>query len=143
MHLCNTVCPLKIPTVQCYKDQSKVHFIMTHNISLHTDILSMNVSWLLEDLELFENQFNILESMICTIAIFITFVMAIIVHRAFYKLMKRLPGRDINQIIFPYMVKWKTPKTMLVQCRKQIFLTNYFSRFFSLYVWVLTPSIQY
>ena len=78
---------------------------MTQNNSLHTDILSMNVSWLLEDLELFENQFNILESMVCTIAIFITFFMAIIVHRAFYKLMKRLPGRDINQVIFPYMVK--------------------------------------
>jgi hypothetical protein len=31
--------------------------------------------------------------------------MAIIVHRAFYKLMKRLPGRDINLIIYPYMVK--------------------------------------
>ena len=74
---------------------------MTHNNSLNTDILSMNVSWLLEDLELFENQFNFLESMVCTIAIFIT----IIVHRAFYKLMKRLPGRDINQVIFPYMVK--------------------------------------
>ena len=65
----------------------------------------MNVSWLLEDLELFENQFNFLESTVCTIAIFITFVLAIIVHRAFYKLMKRLPGRDINQVIFPYMVK--------------------------------------
>ena len=78
---------------------------MTHNNSLNTDILSMNVSWLLEDLKLFENQLYILESMVCTIAIFITFVMAIIVHRAFYKLMKRLPGRDINQVIFPYMVK--------------------------------------
>ena len=97
---------LKDP-VQCYKGQSKIHCIMTHNTSLHTDILSMNVSWLLEDLELFENQFNFLESMICTIAIFITFVLAIIVHRAFYKLMKRLPGRDINQVIFPYMVKLK------------------------------------
>ena len=78
---------------------------MTHNNSLHTDILLMNVSWLLEDLELFENQFNFLESTVCTIAIFITFVMAIIVHKAFYKLMKRLPGRDINLIIYPYMVK--------------------------------------
>ena len=88
---------------------------MTHNISLHTDILSMNVSWLLEDLELFENQFNILESMVFTIAIYITFVMAIIVHRSFYRLMKRLPGRDINQIIYPYMVKYRKPKTLLMQ----------------------------
>ena len=95
---------LKDPA-QCYKDQSKIHCIMTHNTSLHTDILAMNVSWLLEDLELFENQFNILESMVFTIAICITFFMAIFVHRAFYRLMKRLPGRDINQIICPYMVK--------------------------------------
>ena len=77
---------------------------MTNNTSTYTDILSMNVSWLMEDLEPFENQFNILESIVCTIAIFIIFFMAIIVHRAFYRLMKRLPGRDINQIIFPYMV---------------------------------------
>ena len=105
---------LKDP-VQCYKGQSKLHCIMTHNTSLHTDILSMNVSWLLEDLELFENQFNILESMVFTIAICITFFMAIIVHRSFYRLMKRLPGRDINQIIYPYMVKCRKPKTLLVQ----------------------------
>ena len=78
---------------------------MTNNTSTYTDILTMNVSWLMEDLEPFENQFNILESMVCTIAIFIIFVMAIFVHRAFYRLMKRLPGRDINQVIFPYMVK--------------------------------------
>ena len=78
---------------------------MTNNTSTYTDISTMNVSWLMEDLEPFENQFNILESMVCTIAIFIIFVMAIFVHRAFYRLMKRLPGRDINQVIFPYMVK--------------------------------------
>ena len=87
---------------QSFKDP--VQCIMTNNTSTYTDILSMNVSWLMEDLEPFENQFNILESIVCTIAIFIIFVMAIIVHRAFYRLMKRLPGRDINQIIFPYMV---------------------------------------
>ena len=120
--------------LQWYKDQSKIHCIMTNSAFLHTNILAMNISWLEEDLELIENQFNILESMVFTIALCITFVVSIIVHRAFYRLMKRLPGRDINQIIFPYMVKWKTPKTMLVQCRKQIFLTNYFSRFFSLYI---------
>ena len=88
---------------------------MADGTFLHTNILAMNVSWLQEDLALFENQFNILESTVCTIAIFVTFVMAIIVHKAFYKLMKRLPGRDINQIIYPYMVKWEALKTMLKQ----------------------------
>ena len=88
---------------------------MADGTFLHTDILAMNVSWLQEDLALFENQFDILESTICTIAIFVTFVMAIIVHKAFYELMKRLPGRDINQIIYPYMVKWEARKTMFEQ----------------------------
>ena len=67
-------------------------------------ILSMNVSWLPEDLKLYENQSEFLESVIFTFIRFITLVLAIIVHRAFYKLMKRLPGRAINQIMYPYMV---------------------------------------
>ena len=113
---------------------------MANGTFLHTDILAMNVSWLQEDLALFENQFNILESTVCTIAIFITFVMAIIVHKAFYKLMKRLPGRDINQIIYPYMVKWEALKTMFEQLTD--ILIHYFSRFFSLYLWLLTPCIH-
>ena len=97
-----------------FSDQSKKHCIMCpNNTFLHTDILAMNVSWLEEDLELIENQYNIFESMVFTISLYITFVLAIIVHRAFYKLMKRLPGRDINQIVFPYMVKLEAPKTLL------------------------------
>ena len=67
-------------------------------------IVSLNVSWLLEDLKLYENQSEFLESVIFTFIRFITLVLAIIVHRAFYKLMKRLPGRAINQIMYPYMV---------------------------------------
>ena len=85
---------------------------MTNSIFLNTDILATNVSWLQEDLELFKDQHDILESMVCTIAILITFVMAVFVHTSFYKLMKRLPGRHINLIIYPYMVKWEALKTM-------------------------------
>ena len=77
---------------------------MANQSVLHQDFLAMNVSWLQKDLELFENQYNIFVSLFCTIAIITTFVIAIFVHRAFYKLMRRLPGRDVNQIIFPYMV---------------------------------------
>ena len=71
---------------------------------IHVDLLAMNVSWTPKDLELFENEFNLLVSIVCTIARFITFVMAIVVHTAFYRLMKRLPGRAVNQVIYPYMV---------------------------------------
>ena len=63
----------------------------------------MDVSWVPKDLEVFENEFDFVVSVVCTIARFITFVLAIIVHRAFYRLMKRLPGREINQVIYPYM----------------------------------------
>ena len=72
--------------------------------SIHTDLLAMDVSWIPKDLELFENEFDFVVSMVCTIARCITFAMAIIVHRAFYRLVKRLPGRAINHVIYPYMV---------------------------------------
>ena len=64
----------------------------------------MNVSWLPGDLEIYENDSDTLESGIFTMARIITLIMAIIVHRAFYKLMKRLPGRAVNEIIYPNMV---------------------------------------
>ena len=78
---------------------------MKNRTSLHTDLLDMNISWLLEDLELFENSFDLTISLVFTLARSITFILAVIVHRAFYKLMKRLPGRAVNQIIYPYMVR--------------------------------------
>ena len=77
---------------------------MENQTLIHVDLLAMNVSWTPKDLELFEIEFDLLVSTICTIARFITFVTAIVVHRAFYRLMKRLPGRAVNQVIYPYMV---------------------------------------
>ena len=76
---------------------------MKKNLS---DLLSMNVSWLAEDLELNDDQYGFPESVIFTVARLVTLIMAFIVHRAFYKLMKRLPGRAVNQIIYPYMVRY-------------------------------------
>ena len=73
--------------------------------SLQTDLLAMNVSWLDEDLELWYS-FDLAISLLFTVLRVITLILAIIVHRAFYKLMKRLPGRAVNQIIFPYMVSY-------------------------------------
>ena len=71
---------------------------------VHKDVLAMNISWLPEELELFENHSDPFESSIFTTARVITLIMAIIVHRAFYKLMKRLPGRAVNEMIYPNMV---------------------------------------
>ena len=80
------------------------HFSIGNRTLIHVDLLAMKVSWTPKDLELFENEFDFLVSMVCTIARFITFVVAIVVHRAFYRLMKRLPGRAVNKVIYPYMV---------------------------------------
>ena len=77
---------------------------MENRTSLGTDLLSMNISWSYEDLELLENNYDFTISLIFTVVRSITLILGIIVHRAFYKLMKRLPGRAINQIIYPYMV---------------------------------------
>ena len=77
---------------------------MGNGTLIHSDLLAIDVSWIPKDLELFENEFDFVVSMACTIARFVTFAMATIVHRAFYRLVKRLPGRAINQVIYPYMV---------------------------------------
>jgi hypothetical protein len=69
-----------------------------------TNFLAMNTSRFYEDLELLENSFDPTFSVVFTSFRFITLILGIIVHRAFYKLMKRLPGRAINKIIYPYMV---------------------------------------
>ena len=85
---------------------------MGNSTLIHSDLLAIDVSWIPKDLELFENEFDFFVSMVCTTARFITFVMAIIVHRAFYRLVKRLPGRAINKVIFlSKSVNFKTTLT--------------------------------
>ena len=69
-----------------------------------SDLLFMNISWQAKDLELYDNKSGFLTSIVFTFIRFITFVMAVIVHRAVYKVMGRLPGRAINQMIYPNMV---------------------------------------
>ena len=86
------------------KMKTSDHCSMGNSTLINADLLAMDVSWIPKDLELFENEFDFVVSMVCTIARCITFAMAIIVHRAFYRLVKRLPGRAINQVIYPYMV---------------------------------------
>ena len=61
------------------------------------------LSW--QDLEPYNNQSGgFFASSVLTMARTATFFIAIIVHRAFYRLMNRLPGRPINQMIYPHMV---------------------------------------
>ena len=73
---------------------------------IQSDLLSLNVSWFLEDLKLYDDQYGFFESVSFTVARLVTLIMAIIVHRAFYKLMKRHPDRAVNQIIYPHTVRY-------------------------------------
>ena len=73
---------------------------------IQSDLLAVNVSWFLEDLELYDNQYGFPESVSFTVARLVTLIMAFIVHRAFYELMKRHPDRAVNQIIYPHMVRY-------------------------------------
>ena len=72
---------------------------------IQSDLLALNVSWFPEDLVRYDYQYGFLESLFFTVLRTVTLIMAIIVHRAFYKLMKRLPGRAVNQLIYPFMVR--------------------------------------
>ena len=65
----------------------------------------MNVSWYSNELKLFTNQASIALSTILAIILIITFLLGVIVQKAIFKMLKRLPERAINQIIYPYMVK--------------------------------------
>ena len=73
--------------------------------SKKTDLLGMNVTWFDEDLKLFENRLGFEEATIFTIAKVVIFAMAVIAQRTFYKMMKRLPGRAINDILYSHMVR--------------------------------------
>ena len=72
---------------------------------IQSDLQAMNVSWFSEDLELYDNQYGFLESIGFPVARLVTLIFGIIVHRAVYKLMKRLPDRAVNQLIYPSMVR--------------------------------------
>ena len=73
--------------------------------SKQTDLLDMNVTWSHEDLELYDNRFGVVEATIFTVANAVMLAMGIIAQNTFYKMMKRLPGRAINQILYPHMVR--------------------------------------
>ena len=77
---------------------------MENRTALRTDLSAMNISRFHGDLEALENKFDFLTSLVFTAVRLFTLILGIVVHTAFYKLMKRLPGRSINQIIYPYMV---------------------------------------
>ena len=72
--------------------------------SKQIDLMSMNVTWFPKDLEVYKYQVGVVEATILTIVKIIVLGMAVIAQITFYRMMKRLPGRAINQILYPHMV---------------------------------------
>ena len=68
---------------------------------VQSDLLAMNVSWFLEDLELYDNQYGFLESISFTVARLVTLIMAIIVHRQKNsRLRSSLPYQNFNFLLY-------------------------------------------
>jgi hypothetical protein len=86
-----------------YKALKKTETMMKD--SKQVDLLNMNVTWSHKDLELYDNRFGVGEATMFTTVDTINLAMGVIAHRTFYKMMKRLPGRAINQILYPHMVR--------------------------------------
>ena len=72
--------------------------------SKQIDLMSMNVTWFDKDLEVFTNKVGIVDATILTMVEIIVLGMAVIAQRTFYQMMKRLPDRVINQVLYPHMV---------------------------------------
>ena len=63
-----------------------------------------DLSWKIEDLKLYDQQSNPILATIFTMIAGVTLVLGAIVHRAIFKLLKRIPQRPINAIIYPNLV---------------------------------------
>ena len=64
----------------------------------------LDLSWDIEDLKLYDNQSSPTVATIFTLIAGVTLVLGGIVHRAIFKLLKRIPQRPINAIIYPNLV---------------------------------------
>ena len=72
--------------------------------SKQNDLMSMNVTWSNKDLEVFTNKVGIVDATILTMVEITVLGMAVIAQKTFYQMMKRLPDRAINQVLYPHMV---------------------------------------
>ena len=72
--------------------------------SKQNDLLSVNVTSFPKDLQVYKSQVGVVEATILTIVMIVVLGMAVIAQGTFYQMMKRLPGREINHILYPHMV---------------------------------------
>ena len=64
-----------------------------------------NLTWALKDMKLYTTQTDDLSALMFTILSFFTIGFGILVHRAIFKLLNRLPSRPVNILIYPAMVR--------------------------------------
>ena len=91
--------------------EGKQTFVEEISIMLGNETFKLNqtdydfdLSWKIEDLKLYDHQSNPILATIFTMIAGITLVLGAIVHRAIFKLLKRIPQRPINAIIYPNLV---------------------------------------
>ena len=72
--------------------------------SKESDLMAMDVTWFPGDLEVYSSQSGTVEATILTACKIIMLAMGVISQRIFFQMIKRLPGRPINQLLLPHMV---------------------------------------
>ena len=79
---------------------------MTENLTMTLNQTQqlLDLFWDSADLKMFDNQTNTLFASIITITATIILVLGGIVHRAIFKLLRRIPQRPINILIYPTLV---------------------------------------
>ena len=80
--------------------------VMTENLTMTLNQTQqlLDLFWDSDDLKMFDNQTNTLFASIITITATIILVLGGIVHRAIFKLLRRIPQRPINILIYPTLV---------------------------------------
>ena len=84
------------------------------------DLMAMNVTWFPGDLEVYSNQIiGTVEATTLTACKIIILAMGVITQRIFFRMMKRLPGRPINQLLLPHMVSMALFAQIILFIREQ------------------------
>ena len=68
--------------------------------------MPINLTWNVEDMALQTGHFDTFSGISLTLIAVVILLLGIIIHRAVFKLLKRLSGRYINQLIYPQLVSF-------------------------------------
>ena len=77
---------------------------MTSIILSKSEVFSANLSWQPSDLKLYTTQTDDFTALMFSTISFMIVILGILVHKAVFKLLKKLPDRPINMLIYTAMV---------------------------------------